>query len=37
MLAWGEYTVRRFASLYGMEYEGMATDVDEARKLAAKL
>ena len=32
-----EFTISRFASLYGMEYEGMATNVAEARKLAEKL
>lgn len=37
MLAWGEYTMSRFAGLYGMDYVGMATNDREARKLAAKL
>lgn len=37
MLEAGEYTMSRFARLYGMEYEGMATNEHEARKLAAKL
>ena len=29
----GEYTMKRFAGLYGMEYGGMATNGDEASKL----
>lgn len=37
MLDAGEYTMSRFAGLYGMEYEGMATSEREARKLSAKL
>lgn len=37
MLDAGEYTMSRFAGLYGATYEGMATSVREARKLAAKL
>lgn len=37
MLDAGEYTMSRFASLYGMRYEGMATNAREARELAAKL
>lgn len=37
MLQRGEYTMKRFASLYGMEYVGMATNVGEARSLAKKL
>ena len=30
MLEAGEYTMKRFAGLYGMKYEGMATDKTEA-------
>lgn len=37
MLKWGEYTMRRFASLYGMEYAGMATNDTEARQLGSRL
>lgn len=37
MLDAGEYTMSRFAGLYGAEYEGMATNVREARALSAKL
>ena len=33
MLEAGEYTKKRFAGLYGMEYGGMATNGDEASKL----
>lgn len=33
MLEAGEYTMKRFAALYGMEYGGMATDAKEAEKL----
>lgn len=33
----GEFTISRFAALYGMEYVGMATNASEARYLAAKL
>ncbi len=35
MLEAGEYTMKRFAGLYGMEYGGMATDRKEAGKLLA--
>lgn len=37
MLDAGEYTMSRFAGLYGAEYEGMATNAREARALSAKL
>lgn len=37
MLEAGEYTMKRFASLYGMSYAGMATSRAEARKLSEKL
>lgn len=37
MLEAGEYTMKRFAGLYGMKYEGMATDKTEAEKLAKNL
>lgn len=34
MLEAGEYTMKRFAALYGMTYGGMATNKNEAAKLA---
>jgi multimeric flavodoxin WrbA len=37
MLDAGEYTMKRFASLYGMEYMGMASNRREAEALAAQL
>lgn len=37
MLEAGDYTMSRFAGLYGLTYEGMATNREEAQKLAAKL
>lgn len=37
MLHRGEFTMSRFASLYGMEYMGMATNEGEARSLAASI
>lgn len=37
MLEFGEYTMSRFASLYGMTYMGMADSREEARKLSEKL
>lgn len=36
-LAAGEYTASRYAMLYGMDYQGMATNKAEAQKLAGKL
>lgn len=33
MLDAGEYTMKRFASLYGMEYMGIATNSKEAEDL----
>lgn len=33
MLEAGEYTMKRFSLVYGMEYMGMATDTAEAKKL----
>lgn len=33
MLEAGEYTMKRFAALYGMTYGGMATNSDETAKL----
>ena len=33
----GEFTMRRYAGLYGMSYEGMVTNEAEARKAAARL
>lgn len=37
MLEAGEYTMRRFAGLYGMEYVGMTTNTAQARALAEDL
>ncbi len=37
MLEAGEYTMSRFAGLYGMEYIGMATNAREAKELAGRL
>ena len=37
MLEAGDYTMRRFASLYGLSYEGMATNRKEAEDLSAKI
>lgn len=37
MLDAGEYTMERFAGLYGLEYEGMASNASEAEKLGEKL
>ena len=37
MMEAGEYTMRRFAGLYGMTYIGMATDRSEAQKMSATL
>ena len=37
MLEAGEYTINRFASLYGMTYSGMATNKNEAAKLRATI
>lgn len=37
MLDAGEYTMSRFAGLYGLKYEGMATNAGEAKKLSAKI
>ena len=34
MLEAGEYTMKRFAGLYGMKYAGMATNHSEAAKLS---
>lgn len=36
-LAAGEYTMNRFATMYGMEYQGMASSRLEAEMLAGKL
>ncbi len=36
-MAAGNYTVGRYAALYGMEYQGMATSTKEAQELAKKL
>ena len=37
MLDWGEYTMKRFAALYGMTYGGMVDNAHEARALSKKL
>ncbi len=37
MMDAGEYTVKRFGALYGLSYQGMATNRKEAAALAAKL
>ena len=37
MLNAGEYTIKRFAALYGMEYKGMAVNSAEAVKLGRSL
>lgn len=37
MLEAGEYTMKRFAGLYGMKYAGMATNQMETSKLAEEL
>lgn len=37
MLEAGEYTMKRFAGLYGMKYAGMATNKAEADKLSEQL
>lgn len=37
MLEAGDYTMDRFARLYGLTYEGMATNQKEAKALAAKI
>lgn len=37
MLEAGDYTMKRFASLYGMKYMGMATNRAEAVKLSQRL
>lgn len=35
MLEWGQYTMHRFAGLYGMTYGGMVTNAAEAKKLSS--
>lgn len=37
MLEAGEYTMKRFAGLYGMRYAGMASNQAEAEELSAQL
>lgn len=37
MLEAGEYTMKRFAKLYGMQYIGMATNAKEAEKIGKSL
>lgn len=37
MLEAGEYTMNRFAKLYGMEYARMATNRNEAEKLGRSI
>lgn len=36
-MAAGNYTVGRYAALYGMDYQGMVTNKTEAQKLAKKI
>lgn len=36
-MAAGDYTVGRYAALYGMDYQGMATNKTEAQKLAKRI
>lgn len=36
-LAAGDYTIGRYAMLYGMDYQGMATNRTEAQRLAKKM
>lgn len=36
-LAAGDYTVGRYAKLYGFDYQGMAVDKKEAKKLSGQL
>lgn len=37
MLDAGEYTVSRFARMYGLDYQGMAADTRQAQKLTEKV
>lgn len=37
MLEAGEFTIKRFCALYGLSYQGMATNKKEAAALAAKI
>lgn len=37
MMEKAEYTMSRFARMYGMEYMGMATNIGEAKALAEKI
>lgn len=37
MLQDGEYTIKRFAKLYGFDYQGMVTSQLDAKKLSEKL
>lgn len=37
MLEAGEYTMERFAGLYGLKYEGMITSQKDAERLAGKI
>lgn len=37
MIDGGEYTMKRFAMMYGFSYEGMANDTNEAKNLKSKL
>lgn len=37
MMDAGEFTIKRFGALYGLSYQGMATNTKEASVLAAKL
>jgi multimeric flavodoxin WrbA len=37
MMEAGEFTISRFAKLYGMSYQGMATNAEEAGRLRSKI
>ena len=37
MMEAGEFTIKRFGTLYGLSYQGMATNRKEAASLAAKI
>lgn len=37
MMEAGEFTIKRFGALYGLSYQGMATNRKEAAALAAKI
>jgi hypothetical protein len=37
MMEAGEFTIKRFGALYGLSYQGMATNRKEAAALSAKI